>query len=80
MKHFIHIHDHRSGTTVTHDFNPSEHPRGGRGQFGAGAGKPFQRGEHPRNSGGTFVPGSHPGERSERQKRERTDLVGNKKD
>jgi hypothetical protein len=74
-----HIHIHLHDCPLTQDaFVPSEHPRGGRGQFGEGAGKPFHRGEHPRNAGGTFVPGSHPGERSERQKRERTDLVGNK--
>jgi hypothetical protein len=78
----IHIHDcYPAPTGVTTDvYDPAEHPRGGRGQFGYGPGKPFQRGEHPRNEGGTFVQGSHPGERSERQKRERTDLVANKKD
>jgi len=77
MAHHIHIHLHDCGL-MTRDFNPSEHPRGGRGQFGEGAGKPLQSSEHPRNKGGVFVQGDHPGERSERQKRERTDLVGNK--
>jgi len=72
----IRIHIHHGGRTV--DFVPEEHPRGGRGQFGEGAGKPLKESEHPRNGAGTFVPGSHPGQRSERQKRERTDLVGNK--
>jgi hypothetical protein len=81
MTHRIHIHLHgRDGAVTTHDWDPSEHPRGGRGQFGIGKGKPFQQGEHPRGEGGSFVPGSHPGQRSERQKRERKDLVGNKDD
>lgn len=73
----VHIHIHHNGKT--HDFVPSEHPRGGRGQFGEGPGKPLKEAEHPRNGGGVFVQGSHPGERSERQKRERTDLVSNQK-
>lgn len=70
----IHIHHGEK----TYDFNPEEHPRGGRGQFGEGAGKPLKESEHPRNGAGVFVPGAHPGQRSERQKRERTDLIGNK--
>jgi hypothetical protein len=73
----IHVHIHHKGRTQ--DFAASEHPRGGRGQFGNGAGKPLQNSEHPRNGAGVFTPGSHPGERSERQKRERTDLVSNQK-
>lgn len=76
----IKIHIHTANGVATYDWNPQEHPRGGRGQFGAGAGKPLQAKEHPRNGAGVFVQGSHPGERSERQKRERTDLVGNQKD
>ena len=72
----IHVHVYHGGEKV-YDWNSSEHPRGGRGQFGEGAGKPLQESEHPRNAGGVFVQGSHPGERSERQKRERTDLVSN---
>ena len=71
----IRIHIHHNGRTT--DFDPKEHPRGGRGQFGEGKGKPLQEHEHPRSGGGVFVPGAHPGERSERQKRERTDLVSN---
>jgi hypothetical protein len=71
------IHIHRGGSVRTVDFDPTEHPRGGRGQFGAGAGKPLQNSEHPRNAGGVFTQGSHPGRRSEKQKRERTDLVSN---
>jgi len=73
----VRIHIHHNGRTV--DFTPAEHPRGGRGQFGTGAGKPLQENEHPLSGGGVFVPGSHPGQRSERQKRERTDLVSNQK-
>lgn len=71
----VKIHIHHGDRTI--DFDPREHPRGGRGQFGAGPGKPLQNSEHPRNAAGVFVTGSHPGERSERQKRERTDLVSN---
>ena len=71
----IHIHDSTGTRTV--DFDSKEHPRGGRGQFGSGPGKPLQKSEHPRNGAGVFTPGSHPGERSEKQKRERTDLVKN---
>ena len=71
----VKIHIHHAGQT--YDWDPTEHPRGGRGQFGRGRGKPLQESEHPRNAAGVFVPGSHPGERSERQKRERTDLVSN---
>lgn len=73
----VKIHIHHAGTTRTVDFDPKEHPRGGRGQFGKGPGKPLKESEHPRNGAGVFVNGSHPGERSERQKRERTDLVSN---
>lgn len=71
----VHIHVHHAGKTF--DWSPEEHPRGGRGQFGEGRGKPLQAPEHPRNGAGVFVPGAHPGQRSERQKRERTDLASN---
>jgi hypothetical protein len=58
----VHLYDCSLAPSGTTDaYDPGEHPRG----------------EHPRNEGGTFVQGSHPGERSERQKRERTDLVAN---
>ncbi len=73
----VKVHIHHGDSVRTLDFNPKEHPRGGRGQFGQGAGKPLQNSEHPRNGAGVFTPGSHPGERSEKQKRERTDLVKN---
>jgi hypothetical protein len=72
MSRHVHVHIYR-------DFDPSEHPRGGRGQFGEGPGKPLQSNEHPRNTAGVFVQGTHPGKRSDRQKRERTDLVGSQK-
>jgi hypothetical protein len=75
MKTKIHIHTADGVRTI--DFDPKEHPRGGRGQFGSGPGKKLQESEHPRSGAGVFVQGSHPGQRSERQKRERTDLVSN---